>query len=75
MDFDCSALVITAYEKAGVPVKTKGATYTGNMLAVFKKCGFEDITSSINLSTGAGLKRGDVLLKSGSHYWLYCHFK
>lgn len=71
MDYDCSGLVITAFEKAGVPVKTKGATYTGNMLAVFKKCGFEDVTSSVNLSTGAGLKRGDVLLKSGSHTAIY----
>ena len=35
-DFDCSAAVIQACENAGIPVKSKGATYTGNMLAVFK---------------------------------------
>jgi len=71
-DFDCSAAVIQAWENAGVPVKTKGATYTGNMLSVFKKCGFKDVTSSINLSTGSGLKRGDVLLNQKKHTAMYC---
>lgn len=71
-DFDCSAAVIQAWENAGVPVKTKGATYTGNMLSVFKKCGFKDITSSINLYTGSGLKRGDVLLHTRNHTAMYC---
>lgn len=71
-DFDCSAAVITAWENAGVPVKTNGATYTGNMLSAFKKCGFKDITSAINLSTGEGLKRGDVLLNTGKHTAMYC---
>lgn len=71
-DFDCSAAVIQAWENAGVPVKTKGATYTGNMLSVFKKCGFKDITSAINLSTGSGLKRGDVLLHTQKHTAMYC---
>ena len=27
-DYDCSSLVISAWQQAGVPVKTKGATYT-----------------------------------------------
>ena len=71
-DYDCSAAVITAYEKAGVPVKTKGATYTGNMKSVFLKCGFRDVTSQVNLSTGAGLKRGDVLLNEARHTAMYC---
>ena len=71
-DYDCSAAVITAYEKAGVPVKTKGATYTGNMRSVFLKCGFTDVTSQVNRSTGAGLKRGDVLLNEGHHTAMYC---
>jgi cell wall-associated NlpC family hydrolase len=66
-DYDCSALVITAWEQAGVKVKTAGATYTGNMKSVFLKCGFEDITKSITLSTGSGLIPGDILLKEGSH--------
>lgn len=71
-DYDCSAAVISAWEKAGVPVKTKGATYTGNMYGVFTACGFKDVTNSIKLSTGAGLKRGDVLLNHGSHTAMYC---
>lgn len=71
-DYDCSAAVITAWEQAGVPVKTKGATYTGNMLSVFKKCGFKDVTASVNRSTGAGLIRGDVLLNTSHHTAMYC---
>lgn len=42
-DFDCSSLVIEIYEELGVPVKTRGATYTGNMFGVFKKCGFTEV--------------------------------
>ncbi len=64
-DYDCSSAVITAYELAGVPVKTNGATYTGNMCDVFIACGFVDVTASVDLSTGAGLKAGDVVWKSG----------
>lgn len=71
-DYDCSAAVIQAWENAGVPVKTQGATYTGNMLSPFKKCGFKDITSSINLANGSGLKRGDVLLNIYHHTAMYC---
>ena len=60
--YDCSSLVITAWERAGVLLKTKGATFTGNMEAVMLANGFEQITSGVNLSTGAGLQRGDVIL-------------
>lgn len=70
-DYDCSSLLITAFEKAGIPVKTNGATYTGNMYAVFTKTGFKDVTSSVNLRTGAGLKRGDVLLNHKRHTAIY----
>lgn len=54
-DYDCSSAVISAWELAGVPVKTKGATYTGNMRGVFLRCGFEDVTAGVDLATGAGL--------------------
>lgn len=70
-DYDCSALVISAWEEAGVHVKEAGATYTGNMLSSFKRCGFKDVTKSVDLKTGAGLLRGDVLLKSGKHVAVY----
>ena len=71
-DYDCSSAVITAWEQAGVPVKTKGATYTGNMLPVFKANGFQDVTAQVNRSTGAGLARGDVLLNTTHHTAMYC---
>jgi hypothetical protein len=50
-----------------VPVKDKGATYTGNMYKVFTACGFKDVTSKINLATGSGLIAGDVLLNHQDH--------
>ena len=71
-DYDCSSAVISAWELAGVPVKTNGATYTGNMRGVFLRCGFEDVTGSVNLATGAGLQRGDVLLNIRHHTAMYC---
>ena len=66
-DYDCSSLVISAYEQAGVPLKSNGATYTGNLRSVALSCGFEDVTKKVNLNTGAGLKKGDILMyhKSG----------
>lgn len=71
-DYDCSSAVISAWELAGVPVKTKGATYTGNMRGVFLRCGFEDVTAGVDLSTGTGLQRGDVLLNVQHHTAMYC---
>lgn len=55
VDYDCSSLVISAWEQAGVPVKSKGASYTGNMLNVFLACGFKQVTDGTRM-------RGDVLL-------------
>lgn len=67
-DYDCSSLVISAYEQAGVPVKSKGgAMATGSMYNAFLKYGFKNVTSSVNLATGKGIKKGDVLLKPNSH--------
>ena len=34
-DYDCSSLMISAWQQAGVPVMANGATYTGNMKNVF----------------------------------------
>lgn len=63
-DYDCSSLVITAYKKAGVPLT---CTYTGNMRADMLSHHFCDVTASIDLATGAGLLRGDVLLHEIHH--------
>lgn len=71
-DYDCSSAVITAWQTAGVPVKTNGATYTGDMYSVFIKLGFKDVTSTVNLSSGSGLKRGDILLNHQKHVAMYC---
>lgn len=70
-DYDCSSLVIQAWENAGVPVKTKGATRTANMCPVFIECGFTDVTKQVNLKTGNGLKKGDVLWRTG-HTEMMC---
>lgn len=70
-NYDCSSFVITAWQEAGVPVKTSGASYTGDMYYAFIKCGFSDVTNSVKLSTGAGLKKGDVLLNKANHTELY----
>lgn len=66
-DYDCSSLVINAYEQAGVKVKEAGATYTGNMRSAFVKCGFK----AIKYVKGMALKRGDVLLNENHHTLLY----
>ena len=71
-DYDCSSAVIAAWEMAGVPVKSNGATYTGNMRGVFLRCGLEDVTDGIDLTTGTGLQRGDVLLNSRHHAAMCC---
>lgn len=71
-DYDCSSAIISAWEKAGVPVKSKGATYTGDMRTVFLSCGFKDITNKVNAATGSGLIRGDVLLNTVHHTAMYC---
>lgn len=67
-NYDCSSLVISAYESAGVPVKDAGASYTGNMKSAFVNSGFEWIPGSPDNSS---LKPGDVLLDINHHTELY----
>ena len=64
-NYDCSGLVISCLEAAGIPAKSSGATYTGNMPDVLPKIGFKDVVKSVNLATGSGMIRGDVLLGNG----------
>lgn len=66
-DYDCSALVIDAYKRAGVPLQS---TYTGNMRSDFLNHGFV-IPLNIDLQTGAGLEKGDVLLNEVHHTAIY----
>ena len=62
--YDCSSFVISAYRNAGLSIN---ATYTGDMYSGFKNAGFADVTNAVNLSTGADLKKGDVLLNKAHH--------
>ena len=66
-DYDCSSMIITVWEQVGVPVRTGGATYTGNMREVFLRCGFADVTGEVSLGDGHGLEAGDVLLNHRNH--------
>jgi len=67
-DYDCSSLVIASWKQAGVPLT---CTYTGNMYGDMTAHGFRDVTSQVNLATGAGLQAGDVLLHATQHTALY----
>lgn len=66
-DYDCSSAIIEALERAGIPAKTNGATYTGNMYQVLIKLGFKDVTDKVNKYTGDGVIRGDILLNHVNH--------
>lgn len=70
-DYDCSSLVISAFQKAGINLKKKGAWSTKNLLEVALKSGFKDVTSTVNLSSAKGMRRGDILLRKGHHVALY----
>ena len=66
-DYDCSSLICWAYYNAGLNTRPGYTPATGSMYDVFLAAGFKDVTSQVNLATGSGLIRGDVLLKPGSH--------
>lgn len=42
-DYDCSSLVIMAFESVGIPVRAFGAVDTTSMKRAFKKCGFFEL--------------------------------
>lgn len=67
-NYDCSSLVISAYEAAGIPVKEAGAGYTGNMRSAFTKVGFEWIPGNPSIED---LQPGDVLLREKTHTEMY----
>lgn len=66
-DYDCSSLVISAWESVGLAVREAGASYTGDMRGAFLACGFRDVIGSVDLATGIGLEPGDVLLNYAAH--------
>ena len=71
-DYDCGHLIITAWEQAGVPVKSKGgASYTGNMRQAFISNGFVDVSNQVGLTSGYGMQPGDVLINYAAHAAMY----
>lgn len=68
IDYDCSSFVISAFEQAGIPLKTNGATYTGDMKKVCLNTGFEEVSWGNNVNS---LRRGDILLNEEHHVALY----
>ena len=70
-DYDCSSLVISAFEQAGLPLRANGAGNTATMRGPFLRCGFTDVTLQVGLNSGYGLQPGDVLLNYTNHTCLY----
>lgn len=64
-DYDCSSFLIHVWQSIGVPVKTRGATFTGNMAQAFIQCGFRKVDPR------QGLKPGDILLNVAHHTAMY----
>ena len=63
---DCSAMVAVCANYAGVKVSKD--IYTGNMVAAFRATGqFDILYDSKYLTSGAYLKRGDILLNTVHH--------
>ena len=65
-DYDCSSFIIHLWTECGVDVKSRGATYTGNMLMAFLQSGFRKVNPATEI-----LKAGDVLLNVQKHTALY----
>lgn len=70
-DYDCSSLVCSVVQNAGIPVRDKGASYTGNMKTAFLACGFRDVTADVSLGSANGMQRGDILLNEANHTAIY----
>lgn len=72
-DYDCSSFVSWAYYKAGLRTRPGGySPSTGEMYEVFTAAGFSDVTGQVSFTSGAGLRKGDVLLRPGHHTEMMC---
>jgi hypothetical protein len=67
-DYDCASFVISGYEQAGIPLKTNGATYTGDLKAVALNTGFKVVDWGNDSSK---LVRGDIILNEVHHTCCY----
>ncbi len=62
-DYACSSFVAKCYSHTGVPLNS----YTATMKKQWKEFGFKDVADKVNLRTGAGLKRGDIVIAPSKH--------
>lgn len=69
-DYDCSSFVITAFENVGIPLKTNGATYTGDLKEVALRTDFTEISIS-DWNDTSQFKIGDIILNE--HYHVACY--
>lgn len=69
-DYDCSSLVISGYEQAGILLKSNGATYTGDLKRVALNLGFNEISVS-DWNDTSQFKRGDIILNEEHHVCCY----
>ncbi len=70
-DYDCSSFITDVWERVGVKLKSAGASYTGNFRGVAQGLGFRDVTKQVDVSSGAGLQLGDVLLNERAHMAMF----
>ena len=62
-DYNCIELVLTAYEKANIPIWDSCNIYgTVNMDPELLKVGFISVINDVNVNTGEGLEPGDILV-------------
>lgn len=69
-DYDCSSFIITAFENSGIPLKTNGATYTGDLKQVALRTDFTTIDIS-DWNDTSQFKIGDIILNE--HYHVACY--
>lgn len=67
--YNCIGLVIKSYQNAGINLYKNGIFDINSMYTKLIENGFVDITDKVNLDTGEGLEKGDVLwmLKGNGH--------
>lgn len=58
---DCASNTLNALVVAGYDIGN--ATYTGNVVPELLKKGWTNVTSKVNMKTGAGLKRGYIVVR------------
>ena len=64
--FDCSSFVAAALTEAGY-FKTNPNFNTTSEASYLSQAGFKNVTSSVNLGTGANMLPGDILLNTADH--------